>query len=315
VKYPWLDTTYNQLGQLIGNELLPHALLFYGAKGLGKEYLTKKLAELILCDQPQLQACGQCRSCILIKADTHPDLYVFEQTDSSISVEHIRSIITWVQSHPARSGSKVILLPNIENMTSSAANALLKILEEPPGKTCFLLTSSQLPALLPTVISRCQLRRIDANTNNFGPQYLQQLAYSEQQVSSALALAGGGPLLAQDILEKDNLQQSYDLLALFKLWLSSQSETNILVAKVEKQHLLLELVLADLIKVKMDVSTAHLSFPHQVSVLQEISQNLSLEGLQSCYQSLLAFNQALKQSSGLNVALQLTAILLRLKNV
>lgn len=337
MKLPWLKESYQQVIQLVSRGSLPHALLFHGGAGLGKQSLTKDLAAFILCDektqsQALLQACGHCRSCTLMAADTHPDIFSIDQQDEHISVDTIRSIITWVQGHAARGGSKLVLLPEIERMTPAAANALLKVLEEPPGKTCFLLTSNHLKALLPTIVSRCQLWRIEANKNNLGRNYLLERGFAAQQVNSALARCSGSPLQALLILESGESNYFDELITLFSQWVNAGVITEILVAKISKQPVLFELLLTDLVKSKMSVSTMSISklSVSKLSVkstdnnnqagqqyhqdpLQEISNKLSLESLHHAHRALLELNQALKISSGLNITLHLTSILVTLK--
>ena len=320
--YPWLQNSYRQVNQLLLKGHLPHALLFHGGVGLGKQHLTLHLAQLILCDDPISstdgeQPCGQCRSCTLISADTHPDLFLLSAQDETISVESIRSITSWAQAHSARAGFKVILLGKIERMTTAAANALLKVLEEPPGNTCFLLSSSHLSALLPTIKSRCQLWRLDASVDHLGQRYLQKhlqnQGVSPQQIQAALALAGGSPLQALELLKTGELGQLECLIVLFRQWLSQSETTEVLLKELIKQPRLFELLLCDLLKSKMGVSPQYYSAPSYKEQLKMISKQVSAESLHQAHKAFLDLNQAVKLSSGINQPLSLTAILLTLK--
>ncbi|MEO8158556.1 MAG: DNA polymerase III subunit delta' [Betaproteobacteria bacterium] len=157
---------------------LPRALLLTGRPGLGKRATAFFLAQGLLCETPrkELAACGSCASCLLYRVGNHPDLRLIEvrqdeespvpgaeddgtgpakKVSSQISVDRIRALMDFVTITSHRGGPKVICIVPAEAMHPSAANAVLKILEEPPGETFFLLVSHQPERLLPTIRSRC----------------------------------------------------------------------------------------------------------------------------------------------------------------
>ena len=154
---------------------LPGALLLGGQAGLGKRDTALFLARAILCESTRaaMGACGTCPSCLLLAAGTHPDFRQVElateeependadepasakKPSKQISVERIRLLADFVTTTAHRGGAKVILIAPAEALHPSASNALLKMLEEPPGNTRFLLVSHQPERLLPTVRSRC----------------------------------------------------------------------------------------------------------------------------------------------------------------
>ncbi len=174
--YPWVAPVLDRLPRPA--KALPRALMLAGRPGLGKRATALFLAQSLLCETPRdgLKSCGTCASCRLYQAGNHPDLRMLEvgqeedspasggaveDTGSSkkasrqISVEKIRTLVDFVTLTSHRGGAKVILIAPAEAMHPSAANAVLKILEEPPGDTYFLLVSHQPERLLPTIRSRC----------------------------------------------------------------------------------------------------------------------------------------------------------------
>lgn len=174
--FPWVRPILERLPR--PPSAMPHALLLAGQAGLGKRTTALYLAHAILCEtvRPNLEACGQCVACKLIDAGTHPDLRFVEigQEDAEetadaqentpaaqkkpsrqISVDRIRSLNDFVANTAYRGRAKVILISPAEAMHPSASNALLKILEEPPQGTHFLLVSHLADRLLPTIRSRC----------------------------------------------------------------------------------------------------------------------------------------------------------------
>lgn len=218
LNYPWISPV---LARLSGEpESLPRALLLTGRAGLGKRETALFLANSLLCETklPGLPPCGTCASCLLLKAGNHPDLRVLEvgqeeeasasddedEIPSSkkkpvrqISVDKVRALADLINITSHRGGAKVVCITPAEAMHPSAANALLKMLEEPPGETWFILVSHQPERLLPTIRSRCF--RLDFAL----PEPAAALQWLKEQGAThgALALAQGGyaPLAAKDL--------------------------------------------------------------------------------------------------------------------
>ncbi|HKB82357.1 MAG TPA: DNA polymerase III subunit delta' [Burkholderiales bacterium] len=157
---------------------MPRALLLAGRRGLGKRSTALFLAQGLLCetDREGLKACGTCVSCRLCQAGNHPDLRILEagpeeddpassaaddeggsskKATRPISVERVRVLWEFVTITAHRGGAKIVCILPAEAMHPGAANAILKILEEPPGDTYFLLVTHQPERLLPTIRSRC----------------------------------------------------------------------------------------------------------------------------------------------------------------
>jgi DNA polymerase-3 subunit delta' len=163
-------------------ERLPHAYIFHGPEGVGKEMLARGLARVLLCHHPvttespagrrQLDACGRCNDCDLSRADSHPDLHLIyrqlikyhddptvrKRKGLDLGVDVVRQfVIDKVGSKPLRGRAKVFIIREADRITAQAQNALLKTLEEPPETTFLILSVSSLDRLLPTTRSRCQL--------------------------------------------------------------------------------------------------------------------------------------------------------------
>jgi DNA polymerase-3 subunit delta' len=154
--FPWLDDTFKQLSNRIADSKLHHALLTQGPSGIGKSSFVLQLGQLLLCKARRgHQVCGQCQSCLLNSATTHPDLHIVE-SDKQIGVDLIRDAIKKLVSSAHMSGAKVLIIYDAHTMTESSANALLKTLEEPTADTFLLLTTDKPERLLPTIKSRCE---------------------------------------------------------------------------------------------------------------------------------------------------------------
>lgn len=139
--FPWQQALWQQLA---GRTQHAHAYLLHGPQGIGKRALAERLMALLLCQRPEgLQACGQCKSCLLLAAGSHPDNYVLEpeEADKPIKVDQVRDLVSFVVQTAQLGGRKVVLIEPVEAMNVNAANALLKSLEEPSGNTVLLLSA------------------------------------------------------------------------------------------------------------------------------------------------------------------------------
>ncbi|MGD0972145.1 MAG: DNA polymerase III subunit delta' [Desulfobaccales bacterium] len=142
---------------------LSHAYLFLGPEGVGKACTARALAAALNCLAPLKggDACGACASCRRLAAGVHPDFLVIAPTKEShryqpqIKIEQIREFRRLTAYPPFGDGWRVALIKPAETMTTEAANALLKTLEEPPERHLLLLTAQVEADLLPTVVSRC----------------------------------------------------------------------------------------------------------------------------------------------------------------
>ncbi len=209
--YPWQLQEWHQLNQQIAAKKLPHALMFAGAKGIGKRHLAEALAQLLLCLSPiEGTPCGKCRGCMLNKVQNHPDLIVISPEDGAkgIKVDQVRALIDDLGKTAQQGGYKVVVLEPAEAMNANAANALLKSLEEPAANTLLMLVCHSPSAVLPTIRSRCQMRLLATPNSEQVLHWLKPLmAGSNIPVEKLMEAAGGAPLTALAYLEGDALER------------------------------------------------------------------------------------------------------------
>lgn len=156
--YPWLRPHYSQLTAQFFCRRLHHAMLVHGFDGFGKSQLAQQLAQLLQCVKPiDNKACGQCKSCRLHSSHTHPDYYAIAPLadKATISIDQIRKVQASIINTGLTNSVRVVVITSAELMTTSAVNALLKVLEEPPGDLYFILTCQQRTLLPATIVSRC----------------------------------------------------------------------------------------------------------------------------------------------------------------
>jgi DNA polymerase-3 subunit delta' len=144
------------LARSIENQRLSHAYLFVGPAQVGKRTLAKAFTQAILCGAEETP-CAECRACHLVDTERHPDVYVIGPDRGSIKIDMIRNMQHSVALSPVEGRHRICLISQFDRATPSAANALLKTLEEPPSTVILLLTADRVESLLPTIVSRCQV--------------------------------------------------------------------------------------------------------------------------------------------------------------
>ncbi len=216
---PWQPALWSQLTGW--RERLPHALLLHGARGIGKRHIAMAFAQFLLCESPQdATACGVCAGCRLMAAGNHPDfrwlvaeadrpvrdddvdVETADETPASarakkapsreILIDQVRAIGEFLSMSAHRGGRRIVLLAPAEALNAPAANALLKMLEEPPPGAFFIAVSSELDAVLPTIRSRCVLLRAPAPRWDEALRWLRDQGIDDAE--ARLAEAGGAPI-------------------------------------------------------------------------------------------------------------------------
>lgn len=235
--YPWQQASWQQWQQL--RERLPHAILFHGPQGIGKTAFAEACAQSLLCEAPAADghACGKCDACGWFAQYSHPDYRrvrpeILDDGDGAegdeaeagdtkkskstkapskeIKIDQVRALSDFMNISTHRSGMRVITLYPAEALNTAAANSLLKMLEEPPPRTMFLLVTNSIDRLLPTILSRCRKFALAM------PGQDEALAWLKaQQVSDAaswLAEQGGAPLAALESSQAGSRETMDDFL-------------------------------------------------------------------------------------------------------
>jgi DNA polymerase-3 subunit delta' len=218
--FPWQQRTWDELKGR--GDKLSHALLIHGPAGIGKLDLAEHFAQSLLCegnDATRVAPCGQCDGCRWFAAGSHPDFRRLEpesmarqpqapedaaevptagakqaKPSTEIKVDQVRALDSFLNVKSHRGGRRIALVHPAESMNPSAANALLKALEEPPAGAFFLLVSHRPARLLATIRSRCVAVPLAI------PELAAARAWLDQQGAKDagpwLAFASGAPLLA-----------------------------------------------------------------------------------------------------------------------
>ena len=198
-RLPWHDPQWLRIERGVRSGRVPHALLLRGAGGRGKAMFAGRLAAALLCGS-RTPPCGECASCRLCAAGSHPDRIDtgLAPERREIVVDQVRALVHSVGLTARFGGWKVVIVDPAEAMNRHAANTLLKTLEEPPGAAVFILVSSNHARLLPTVRSRCQTIDFPVPDRAVALEWLRGRV---PEPDTVLALADGAPIRAVEIAD------------------------------------------------------------------------------------------------------------------
>jgi DNA polymerase-3 subunit gamma/tau len=168
------------LKNAIKNRQLAHAFLFCGPRGVGKTTCARILAKTINCENPTAdgEACNQCSSCVAFNEGTSLNIHELDAASNN-SVDDIRTLVEQVRFAPQAGKYKVYIIDEVHMLSSSAFNAFLKTLEEPPSYAIFILATTEKHKILPTILSRCQIFDFKRITGNDTVEHLQSICNKE----------------------------------------------------------------------------------------------------------------------------------------
>ena len=186
---------------------IAHAYLFSGPRGTGKTTMARLFAKSLNCEEGVGHECDHCQNCLAVKSGSHPDVFEIDAASNS-GVENVRDLIDQVKYQPILGRYKVYIIDEVHNMSSSAFNALLKTLEEPPANVVFILATTEPQKVLPTILSRVQrfdfTKVSDADIISKMTDILknEKVRYEPEVLTMIARLAEGGVRDALSILDQ-----------------------------------------------------------------------------------------------------------------
>jgi len=199
---PWQADAWRSLSSALASGRLHHALLFAASAGLGKRMLVEAFAAAALCERRDAQgfACGTCRACMLVAAGSHPDLVRvgLELRDdgrprTEITIDQMRALSQRLSMSSQFGGLQIALVDPADRLNASAANGLLKTLEEPAASTAIVLVADDPSRLPATIRSRCQRVELREPSREEALAWLGGQGLATRQAAEALDASLGNP--------------------------------------------------------------------------------------------------------------------------
>lgn len=311
-QYFWLDEAFKRCEKSFDAGKLPHGLLLVAPGHSGKKILATQLAKSILCHTSTAQlnsACGQCKSCLLVEANSHPDLSEVDcLTDTkgkqkkSIGIDQIRKLTSKLVETSQLSGWRIAIIASVEKMTRGAFNAILKTLEEPGDKTLVLMLANSLQQVPATIKSRCQLLALKLIDQQLSPWLMQQSDCTESDALNALNQCHFAPFAALNYIKDDGAKLHLQL---------NQGLDDILSTQLTPAEFLTEFAQLDNL---LWLQIAKYFQNVQLSILnsnQGAYANVPKSLATSLYFELVEYNRGQCAGSNLQNNLQLEAILIQ----
>src|SRR4029450_7878508 len=200
------------LKRMLVADRLPGAMLFTGEEGIGKKLFALEIARALNCRTPKNEeACGVCSSCVRIRKlnyptrddvdewtqiiwTDHPDVGLVVAPKRVLRVEQMRQIEREANFRPFEGKARIFIIDEAEKLNDASANALLKVLEEPPSTSHLILITSRPAMLLPTILSRCQMIRFSPLAPAEIENYLTTNKLSESSTAKVRARAAAGSI-------------------------------------------------------------------------------------------------------------------------
>ncbi len=304
---PWQHRNWAHLCDYRQQNRIPQALLITGNKGLGKFHLANQFAFSLLCNEPTIDGlnCEKCNSCLLIKAETHPDFIIVrpEEPSKGINIGKIRNLLTYLTLKPQFEKYRIVILNPADLMNNAAANAFLKCLEEPTEHTVIMLVSEKPSHLPATIVSRCQKLCVTKPDIETFTSWLtaRNTKTAIKDILSIYKLTQGSPFLALDYINSESLTLRDSC---FKAWIDIAHKKIHPVIVAEGWHKLPESLLLswitswiiDIIKCYYRINGDQLNNPDLKESFEELAQQVELEKLYLLYDSILLSQDRLSTS-------------------
>ncbi len=300
---------------------ISHAYLINGEKASGKEFIAKVFAMALQCEKKGKEPCQECHSCKQALSGSHPDIIkVIHEKPGTISVDDIRlQINDDVEIKPYSGPYKVYLLEDAENMTVQAQNALLKTLEEPPAYAVIILMTSNISALLPTVLSRCVVLNMKPVPDSKIKKYLmEQLQVTDYKAEVCVAFARGNVGKAKALATSEEFEKvKAEALALLK-YIQELDLAEIVtdIRKISEYKLdvndyldIMAIWYRDVLLFKATKDVNSLVFKEELQAIRNVAGRSSYEGIEKVISAL----DKAKSRLNANVNFELTMELLMLE--
>lgn len=302
---------------------ISHAYIINGEKSSGKEFIAKVFAMALQCEKGGTEPCQECRACRQALSDNQPDIIrVTHEKPNTISVDDIRTQINNdVAIKPYSSPYKIYIVNEAEKMTPQAQNAILKTLEEPPAYVVILLLTSNVDALLPTILSRCVILNMKPVADEKVRKFLmQELQVPDYKADVCVAFARGNIGKAKALASSEDFENvKNEALSLLKY--VRDMELHEIVAAIKKiteyklevndYFDIMSIWYRDVLLFKATNNPNRLVFREELGALRKCAQRSSYEGIETVIQALDKAKHRLDANVNFDLVMELLFLTIR----
>ena len=295
------------------HDMLSHAYLFLGPENTGKKHAAMVFAKSLLCLDFKEDPCNLCPSCKKIQNLTHPDLLIIEPEKNSIKIEAMRHVKRYVGLKPFEAKRKIVIIDRMDKATKEASNSFLKILEEPPLDTIFVLTSPAYHSLLPTIVSRCQKIMFHLLPPSLITDFLREKHSLDKKKAEQLSLLSRGrigrALFLKDNLDLKNRERAFEIisdLSLDRLDVILKSAKSLAKEKEDMDELFewLFLLCRDIAVLDQTADTSHVINRDRVEDLKGLAGTIPVKAVYKIYDTVKNTQLLLKRNVNTQLALE-----------
>lgn len=307
----------------ISTNKVSHAYIINGERSSGKEFIARVFAMALQCERGEVEPCGECHSCKQALGNNQPDIiYVSHEKPNTISVEDIRTQINGdIDVKPYSSPRKIYIMNEGEKMTVQAQNALLKTLEEPPEYAVILILTTQVEALLPTIISRCVVLNMKPVSDALVKKYLmEELAVPDYKANICVAFARGNIGKAKLLASSEEFEKVKDEAITLVKYINDM-EINEIVKAIKKiseykfdvnDYLdILSVWYRDVLLFKATKDVNSLIFKEEIQQIMRVSDRSTYEGIETIVGALQQAKRRLEANVNFDLTMELLLLTIK----
>ena len=300
-----------------------HAYIINGERSSGKEFIARVFAMALQCEKGEVEPCGECHSCRQALGNNQPDIvYVSHEKPNTIGVEDIRTQINGdIDVKPYSSPYKIYIMNEGEKMTVQAQNALLKTLEEPPEYAVILILTTQVEALLPTILSRCVVLNMKPVSDTLVKKYLmEELAVPDYKANICVAFARGNIGKAKLLASSEEFEKVKDEAITLVKYINDM-EINEIVKAIKKiseykfdvnDYLdILSVWYRDVLLFKATKDVNSLIFKEEIQQIMRVSDRSTYEGIETIVHALQQAKRRLEANVNFDLTMELLLLTIK----
>lgn len=307
----------------IENNKISHAYIINGEKGMGKRTIAKAFAMTLLCEEKGTVPCMKCHSCVQALTDNNPDLItITPDKPTTLSIDHIRqTLVNDVELKPYSNSHKVYIVEDAELMNNAAQNAILKTIEEPPEYAVIILLTTNISALLQTVLSRCVKLDMQPLKKEVVKKYLMEKEkVVDYQADIAVSFAGGNLGKAIELSKSQDFAEMLDeVIQLLRYIKDMQAYEVVAAVKRASEYKfrftdyidLMILWFRDVLVYKASQNVNELIFKDEIQTIKKHAAKSSYNGIEHILEAMNKAKLRLKANVNFDVAIEMMFLTIR----